>query len=447
MDAAPPVDAGHTDASLADSGPALDAGTMDAGPMDAEAMDAMVDAGTGLCAPTPAAVPRNMACDRLTEVLEGYLTRCNPGLAASDAEMLATRLCNVTEGPLTDLAASYDAIAAGACACAIDALPCGDANPFGSIAACAVTVTGTITDGDACFHPHRCAPGLECAVQGYLPTGGGEPIGVFGQIALGKLPCPGECGTPTTIGTECSGNQGNQVTCSPGQFCDFGQVQMATCQPIAQLGEDCDRAPCAGASAFLFVPTTECVRTGTIAVCAPLRATGQTCGNENCNVFNDCDDTNTCVLRPGEGAACTLSIDTTTPDFNDRYNLIGEANEACSVTHEFAAPGLACVQTSSRTGNGTCERLPGVNEACGIGEGLSARCADGAYCPAIDPQTFAPVMGTCMLPIAIEELCDENWDGFLLNPQCADTLAECFSFDGKARPRCHAQLACFEIQD
>ncbi len=215
------------------------------------------------------------------------------------------------------------------------------------------------------------------------------------------------------------------MSCAAGYFC-ASTTSSPTCERTALVNENCDAAPCAGEINYLLFPTAHCQPNKGPQFCRRLGRQDESCGGVGCNVLFTCDtNTFTCKLRPGDGDACTLSVNTSTPTTDERNQLIQDASFACRLGRlrnvpaiTLGSPGYSCVQTGTTTGHGTCLPLPTLAAACGIGPNLSATCADGAYCSAIDPVNLAPISGMCEALVAPGDACSDNWQDGLLGPQC-----------------------------
>jgi hypothetical protein len=392
-DAEPTRDADTTpDAEAADAAPAPDAEPApDAAP---------VDAGIDRCGP----VPRTAAGARLAAAIAAHTQRCNPELTAPEASWFGARGLELI-GPALELPGlAYDAAEAGACGCAIEAAPCDLFDPLRELTSCRRTVTGTRAVDQPCRVTTECVEGTTCVPQFLEATGlGGLPLCSF----------EGACKPIVPDGMPCDFSTG---ACGPRSAC-VSFKGPGTCVPFAGLGRSCESVSCAGSEpASLGLPTTACASVNEASTCVALGRAGASCADAPCHPLYDCDEaTLTCVLRPGDGDACSLSVDVATPTPDERGALIGEALYRCRVgdalggrfSREFTRTlgGWSCVQTGTTTGRGTCRPMPTSGEACGFGPNLSASCEGASYCPGLDVSMPMSQAAICVASAGPGETC------------------------------------------
>lgn len=408
-DAAAPRDAEPADALATPDADAVDApGSPDAeSPPDAElrpdaepARDTgPADAGFDPCAP----VPRSVAGVRLAAAVAVHTQRCNPELTGSEAAWFGARGAAVLQGALETPGLGYDADEAGACACAIEAAACDLADPQLELTSCRRTVTGTRAVDQPCRTTTECVEGTRCVLRPSPgPVGGGFPF----------CAVEGVCRPIVPDGSACDFLD----ACGPRSECVSFKGQ-GTCERFAALGGSCEDRPCAGSpQASLGLPTTACASVNEASVCVELGRAGDSCTDSPCHPLYDCEEvTQTCVLRPGDGDACRMSVDVAAPSADERAALVGEALYRCRVgdalggrfSREFTQTlgGWSCVQTGTTTGLGTCRPMPTLGDTCGFGPNLAASCAGLSYCLGLDVTVPMSQAQTCVATAGPGQTC------------------------------------------
>lgn len=436
-DAGPLADAAAArDAEVADTLVAADAEGADATVLpdalvspDAEpALDTgPADAGFDPCAP----VPRAVAAVRLAAAVAVHAQRCNPELTGSEAGWFGARGAAVLQAALETPGLTYDANEGGACACAIEAAPCDLADPQLELTSCRRTVTGTRAADQPCRTTTDCVEGTRC-----VPRFSAGPVGVGGGFPLCEL--EGVCRPIVPDGSGCDFLD----ACGPRSTC-VAFKGPGTCEPFASLGSACEDRPCAGSpQTSLGLPSTACVSRNEASTCVELGRAGASCADVPCHPLYDCDEaTLTCVLRPGDGDTCRLSIDVAAPNADERAALVGEALYRCRVGDALGGRfsreltqtlgGWSCVQTGTTTGRGTCRPMPKLGDACGFGPDLSASCADLSYCLGLDVTAPMSQALTCVGAAGPGETCPlDGAFGATCTPgaYCDFELRTCVSF-------------------
>ncbi len=389
VDADTPVDSGAADASEVDSGPA-DTGVADAGPVDP-------------CAP----VDRAAAPQRVADAVAAWALRCNPELTAREAQVAAAYALELSLPALTDANLTYDAASAGACGCAVEQGSCDSLSWFRAVPACDAMLVSTSTTFDFCANEFQCPTRHACVeARGPEVAFGGRPPMCF----------EGVCVPIRAEGETCEG----YATCEAGTYCDYS-VAVPVCAAKAGLTEACDERPCVGdANDVALLPPNECYYTKAGATCRPQGRAGAQCEG-SCHDLYRCSKSGFCEATAGDGQACPTPFDVETPDYDQRIALISEAQFVCRVPARVADNrGFYCTQTGTTTGVATCQPLPGLGDACGIGPGLAPTCSSGAYCPGIDWGTLAPVTSTCIAQLTATATCTPS--DLDLNRECGAGL-------------------------
>jgi hypothetical protein len=376
-DAQPAPDGGVTVDGSVDSG----AGTPDADepPDDAGAGDATAGDATpvGPCGPVDLA----QGPARFTEALGAWVARCNPELTPNEARSIGTFIAYLAAPAFENVTLSYDATAAGQCRCAIADAPCDSLVWLRALDACDAAFVSTATTGDACTTDFDCPTRHRCA----------EPQKGVAFALTPPLSCGrGLCQRFVGLGEPCSA----EAECEPGTYC-VGDAAPAVCAARANLGEDCSQRPCAGdVTQVLILPPNQCSGGKSAPTCTPRGRVGGRCDVVECHELYRCDNNLDCQPIPGEGEACPnlLSVN---PGVIARELAIYENTYACRGNIGVGlGAGTYCTPTSSTTA--VCRTQPLVGQPCGLGANLAPFCAPDAYCPGIDPQTFAPVSSVCV---------------------------------------------------
>lgn len=365
----------------ADSGVGSDADTPDA---DAPADDATVgDATAGDATPVGPCGPVDLAQGpaRFTEALGAWVARCNPELTPNEARSISTFMAYIAAPAFENVTLTYDAIAAGQCRCSITEAPCTSLMWLRALDACDAAFVSTATTGDACTTDLDCPSRHRCA----------EPRKDVAFALAPPLSCGGgSCERLVGLGEPCSA----EVSCEPGTYCDSDAVP-PVCAARANLGEDCSQRPCAGdVTQVLILPPNQCSGGKSAPTCTPRGRVGGRCDVVECHELYRCDNNLDCQPIPGEGEACPnlLSVN---PGVIARELAIYENTYACRGNIGVGlGAGTYCTPTSSTTA--VCRTQPLVGQPCGLGANLAPFCAPDAYCPGIDPQTFAPVSSVCV---------------------------------------------------
>lgn len=153
--------------------------------------------------------------------------------------------------------------------------------------------------------------------------------------------------------------------------------------------------------------------------CRSLGGAGDSCELLGCQEFHLCDDAQLCRLKPTRGATCSLPYDVAMPTSEQQQLNIVTARLGGRINESNALGGDYCVQTATTSGRGACTPIPSAGQACGIGQGVSALCAPGSWCDAIDPLQLAPIMGSCTPAIPAGDMCNPDWADAILGPSCA----------------------------
>lgn len=153
--------------------------------------------------------------------------------------------------------------------------------------------------------------------------------------------------------------------------------------------------------------------------CRSLGGAGDSCELLGCQEFHLCDDAQLCRLKPTRGATCSLPYDVAMPTSEQQQLNIVTARLGGRINESNALGGDYCVQTATTSGRGACTPIPSAGQACGIGQGVSALCAPGSWCDAIDPLQLARIMGSCTPAIPAGDMCNPDWADAILGPSCA----------------------------
>ena len=259
-------------------------------------------------------------------------------------------------------ALEYDPVSAQACLDALEALddPCTFEDAFQTLdVACAEVFTGVRAQGEACAFDVECGEGLRCA--------SGE------DLACGRTCEPEE---------SCGGQ-----TCGEGTQCVVFFGRREQCEPVVELGEECNGDwECAGDAQCLRVAPDP------VGLCTARGVQGQ---DEPC----DGDD-----FFCAQGLVCDGRKNTC---FAPRAALMGDEGDACSVPDgEFCALGLTClfddVDPFSRAGECGAPRAQG--EACAF----ESECEDELSCLGVDYATRT--RGECGRLLADGEVCVSGFD-------------------------------------
>ncbi|MBI4821263.1 MAG: hypothetical protein HY791_33695 [Deltaproteobacteria bacterium] len=351
--------------------------------------------------PTPvdcsSALTRGEAAQRIEDSIASWLERCVPELTITEKKRLAHRYGLWSGSALQDPALPFNGTTAAACACDIEIMPCGSTDPFVDLPSCNAILEGSRPIGSACSRSEDCLGGV-CGTD-----------------------CNDRCQALAQLGETCYIPATDEIFhCAPGLFCDFGQAD-PVCATRAVDGEACFGRPCVGEDSFVF-PRTICDTSDW--TCRFLGRLGDACDVTPCHAIYDCDQaTLVCVMRPGDGEPCTIeTTGGTTPE--DYSSEVFQSSVVCRIDPNHPTAGEYCTQTGPTSAERTCLGLPGFGDPCGIGEGLSARCTNGTYCDAIDPQNLAPVAGTCQFGFPLGAACDSYTLAGLGDP-CAE--GDCFA--------------------
>lgn len=375
---APPADAGDSDTGVGDAGP------------------------VGPCGP----LDRAEGPARWTEALGAWVARCNPELTPHEARSISAFIAYLAAPAFENVTLDYDAAAAGQCRCAIADAPCDSLLWLRALDACDAAFVSTATTGDACTTDLDCPSRHHCseprkdvafALQPPLSCGGGQCLRFVG------------------LGEPCS----SEVDCEPGTYCD-GNVTPAVCAARASVGEDCSQRPCAGdVTQVLILPPNQCSGGKGTSTCTPRGRAGGRCDVVECHELYRCDNNLDCQPIPGEGESCPTRF-SVNPGVIERELAIHENTYACRGNIGVGlGASTYCTPTSTTTDAAVCRTRPVVGEPCGLGAGLMPFCAPDAYCPGIDPETYAPVSSVCVLRRTVTSTCDgRRFSTFAPNQEC-----------------------------
>lgn len=234
-----------------------------------------------------------------------------------------------------------------------------------------------------------------CALyHGDVPLGeacaGEDPL--VSDCAQGLTCREGTCAAPCEAllgldtGATCRPGQGEQFDdCREGEFCEF--FFDSNCQALSQVGESCDRRPCA--------PDAYCEFPGRICVAAIVE--GGECSDDQCEPDLYCEGLGgegACERHHGVGETCGGGVDC------DPRLVCNSDTLSCV---ERASVGEACNATNACVDEAICNLAEGVCSAFPQTAGalcLNGECGDGLWC---DPsQGFG---GTCMATQPLGDPC------------------------------------------
>lgn len=224
---------------------------------------------------------------------------------------------------------SYDAEQAAECLDLIRGMECRFSSTFDEAAfeaACRAVFTGTVADGGACVEDEECAsqecePPTDCTMSCCVgacvmaepdPT----PVPVGGDCSGVEAECVATayCASDAT-GERCVAKVGAGQPCADFDACQQGlfcvldyATEMGTCQELPDEGETCDPnaffIACDRQDNYCDPTTMKCTRKkGVGEACTPTEF-----GDSNCQAYAACVS-GTCVARPGEGEACSDTLE------------------------------------------------------------------------------------------------------------------------------------------
>ncbi len=266
----------------------------------------------------------------------------------------------VTEDPNLDAMIAngtvvYDPTAARACAQSIRDGACTDfLFDFGD-ESCERVFEGTIGDGGACFGDAQCQSDNCDAPGGTLACCEGTCIAALPEAGLGE-----DCLTG--------------MTCVEGTYCD---IEAAVCASLKASGETCS-------SDFQCADVLRCVG----GTCAEGPGEGEPCPSGDCALPFGCDpQTVTCQRARGEGEACVpedslCSLGLTCSADSNTCVRPGGAGSPC----DFDLFGLTCAQGTYcdydfELGEGTCVAVKADGQTCASDQECQTRhCSDEDVC-------------------------------------------------------------------
>ncbi|MBI2375522.1 MAG: hypothetical protein HYV07_16115 [Deltaproteobacteria bacterium] len=325
-----------------------------------------------------ASLPRAEASVRIEGAIFSWLRRCQTDLSIVESERIARRYATWEGSELSDLSLTFDGTTAGTCACEIDVMPCSAMNPFEDLPSCEPLLGGTLSAGAICSRSEDCSSG-HC---------------------LGAI-C-GECWDQVGLGESCIGAGGELLRCPADQFCNYA-LTSPVCELRAGVGDSCFDRPCLAESSFVF-PRTICDPTSW--TCQLRGRAGDSCTVVPCHELFDCIN-EVCELRPGDGDACLPAAPqgegTTDP-------------QLCRISGGHPTAGEVCIPTGPTETDGVCAQPPTLGQDCGIGVGLSARCAPGLVCDGINPADLVTSFVSACVPGF--DLGDACWFSEYLGDPC-----------------------------